>query len=534
MAWLRFQMDLSDTPSDTLILGELAILDGDSVIKTFPATSGRVPHQHKRSQSLKARGPIPSCDSVRLDSYFVRTNPLDRSENPGIGGNFYWVDIPEKVTIDRIERSEFGIHFDANQDIFPGSAGCIVFSDETEWDSFEKFIADYNTQGFSHISLVVEYNQPPAPPVNPIFKIVAPKDKSLLQVNEKATFRGSANPEVKKIVVTAGPGGPFPVGEAIPDAQGLWIFQKNLVNTGEDRPFLFVAQDELGNKLQEQELTLTLINAGQVLPASKFFTVTEPISGAQKQVNRTVKFSGTAKPEVKAIVASAGPEGPFKIGTVVPVGEKWEFDYSFNGAGVDRPIWISAFDINGNPLETAEIKLSITPGDANLAKIPVVSGPDGESQDWRSAARPHIPTLVKAFQDQGIFSPIVYAYACASISRESSWDPNAENTTDDAARSGFPGRGLAQITWDFNYKTAQEDTGIRFFDDIDLMFIPYNALRAKAAFFKRNGMIPFIEAGDYESAAGIYNAGSPRFRGVYTRRVANDVPFWIPVFKTIP
>ncbi|MFO0544406.1 MAG: hypothetical protein ACK5Z3_11610, partial [Pseudanabaena sp.] len=147
MAWLRFQMDLSDTPSDTLILGELAILDGDSVIKTFPATSGRVPHQHKRSQSLKARGPIPSCDSVRLDSYFVRTNPLDRSENPGIGGNFYWVDIPEKVTIDRIERSEFGIHFDANQDIFPGSAGCIVFSDETEWDSFEKFIADYNTQG---------------------------------------------------------------------------------------------------------------------------------------------------------------------------------------------------------------------------------------------------------------------------------------------------------------------------------------------------------------------------------------------------
>lgn len=222
------------------------------------------------------------------------------------------------------------------------------------------------------------------------------------------------------------------------------------------------------------------------------------------------------------------------IGTVVPIGDKWEFECTFNSSGIDRPIQISAFDSNGNPLETAEIQLSIISGDADLTKIPVVSGPDGQREDWRSAARPHIPTLVKAFQDQGIFSPIVYAYACVSISRESSWDPNAENITDDAARSGFPGRGLAQITWDFNYKTAQEDTGIRFFDDIDLMFIPYNALRAKAAFFKRNGMIPFIEAGDYESAAGIYNAGSRRFRGVYTRRVANDVPFWIPVFRTIP
>ncbi|MFM7886238.1 MAG: hypothetical protein ACKPCM_06015, partial [Pseudanabaena sp.] len=410
-------------------------MDGESVIKTLPATSGMVPHQHKRSQSLKARGPIPSCDSVGLDSYFVRTNPLDRTDNPGIGGNFYWIDIPEKVTIDRIERSEFGIHFDANRPEFPGSAGCIVFPNQTDWDSFEKFIADYNTQGFSHISLIVEYNQPSVPPVSPIFKIVVPKNRSVLQVNEKATFRGSANPEVKKIVVTAGPGGPFRVGEAIPDDQGLWIFQSNLINTGEDRPFWFVAEDGNGDELQKQELALTLINSGQVLSPSKFFTVTKPTSGDQKQVNRTVKFAGTAKPEVKAIVASAGPSGPFKIGTVVPASGVWEFEYKFNSSGINRPIWISAFDASGTPLETSELKLSITLGDADLSKIPIVNGPDGETQDWRSVASPHITTLVQAFQDQGIFSPIVYAYACASISRESSWDPKEENTTDPAARS---------------------------------------------------------------------------------------------------
>jgi len=83
----------------------------------------------------------------------------------------------------------------------------------------------------------------------------------------------------------------------------------------------------------------------------------------------------------------------------------------------------------------------------DLSKIPLVTGPaDGEIKDWKVSANPYINTLVSAFQDQGIFSPIVYAYACAAISRESSWNPNAENTTDDAARSGFPERGLAQIT----------------------------------------------------------------------------------------
>lgn len=170
--------------------------------------------------------------------------------------------------------------------------------------------------------------------------------------------------------------------------------------------------------------------------------------------------------------------------------------------------------------------------EVNLSKIPGVLDLDGKIENWAIAAKPYVNTLVSAFQDQGIFNPIVYAYACASISRESSWDPRAENTTDAAAQSGFPGRGLAQITWDFNYKSAQEDTGISFVSNPDLMFEPYCALRAKAAFFKRNGMIPFIEAGDYESTTGIYGAGNPRFRSIYTRRVANDVPFWIPVFRT--
>ena len=64
-----------------------------------------------------------------------------------------------------------------------------------------------------------------------------------------------------------------------------------------------------------------------------------------------------------------------------------------------------------------------------------------------------------------------------------------------------------------------------------LMFDPYKSLRAKAAFFKLNKMLPRIEAGDYESAAGIYNAGKASFRSSYTRNVANDTPHWFPVFS---
>ena len=64
-----------------------------------------------------------------------------------------------------------------------------------------------------------------------------------------------------------------------------------------------------------------------------------------------------------------------------------------------------------------------------------------------------------------------------------------------------------------------------------LMFDPYSTLRAKAAFYVIQQMVPLIQAGSYESAAGIYNAGNPRFRSSYTRNVAADTLKWIPVFK---
>lgn len=151
-------------------------------------------------------------------------------------------------------------------------------------------------------------------------------------------------------------------------------------------------------------------------------------------------------------------------------------------------------------------------------------------QEWKSAAKPHVPTLVKAFRDEGIMDPKVWAYACATICHESSWNPAAENRNDGFAGTSWSGKGLAQVTTPENYKALTKKTGIDFVNNPRLMFKPYESLRAKAAFYQMNGMIPYIERGEYESAAGIYNAGKATFRSPYTLKVAKSTPLWEGVF----
>jgi hypothetical protein len=150
---------------------------------------------------------------------------------------------------------------------------------------------------------------------------------------------------------------------------------------------------------------------------------------------------------------------------------------------------------------------------------------------WQNNAAPYISMLVQSFASQGITNPRVLAYAAATIGPESSWNPNAKNTTDAAANTGYPGAGLAQITWDYNYKAVSNLTGIDFYNHPEYMFDPLKSLKAKAAFYKMNNMIPLIEAGDYQSAAGIYNAGNKNYRSTYTATVAAAVSTWLGVFS---
>ncbi|MDQ7089393.1 MAG: LysM peptidoglycan-binding domain-containing protein [Methylococcales bacterium] len=150
---------------------------------------------------------------------------------------------------------------------------------------------------------------------------------------------------------------------------------------------------------------------------------------------------------------------------------------------------------------------------------------------WKPKATRYVALLARAFKETGVTNPTVYAYACASISHESSWNPKIENLHDSAARTAWSGKGLAQVTLESNYRKITELTGINFMTNPNLMFIPYYSLRAKAAHFVIHGMIPLIEQGQFEAAAGIYNAGKPDYRSNYTKNVANSTLEWLAVFS---
>jgi hypothetical protein len=103
---------------------------------------------------LLEQGLFRHADQVALTPDYI-----PGSVTPGINGNFYHI-TPDPLKVGSVTRSEFGIHFDANSSVAPGSAGCIVFEDSTQWSNFQKWMSDYKTTyspGSTIINLVVEY-----------------------------------------------------------------------------------------------------------------------------------------------------------------------------------------------------------------------------------------------------------------------------------------------------------------------------------------------------------------------------------------
>lgn len=154
MSYLVFQMKLKS--SSSLLSGNLFVRSPDGLNELVcKATSGATGHQLAKYQNKPSKGPIPSCKAVGVQSFLVDTHPTV-SEKPGIAGNFYHI-TPDPMYIHRVRRSEFGIHFDANFATAPGSAGCIVLLNKSEWTAFKAFMKNYANQGFRVISLIVEY-----------------------------------------------------------------------------------------------------------------------------------------------------------------------------------------------------------------------------------------------------------------------------------------------------------------------------------------------------------------------------------------
>jgi hypothetical protein len=157
MNHLLFSMILK--PSTSLLMGKLHIMNGDTPIASYIATSGLVRYQDKRHQSWRGIGAIPECKKVGISSYSVLIEPHGRRSNSERSAIFFHINKPFRILVDGIWRAGFGIHFDAST---PGSGGCISLRDEAEWDEFIAFMANYANKGFSSIPLIVEYDALPS------------------------------------------------------------------------------------------------------------------------------------------------------------------------------------------------------------------------------------------------------------------------------------------------------------------------------------------------------------------------------------
>lgn len=150
-----FKMELPVKPSKELRIGSLSFFGITHAKEQWTATSGYPPHQYSGSTNLKGRGPIPGCTFAQVPYYEVLTRGNYQPNTKGIEGTFYPI-LPLSVRLKgtSIERSQFGIHFDAN---VAGSAGCIVLRHQSGWDSFRKLMRELEKEGVIKIPLIVEY-----------------------------------------------------------------------------------------------------------------------------------------------------------------------------------------------------------------------------------------------------------------------------------------------------------------------------------------------------------------------------------------
>lgn len=149
-------MNLPKQSSRELCVGILSIgLPGGKPI-ILEATSGHPPYQFEGSTTLKGRGPIPGCSFAQVPFYGVLTRRIYMPKVRGVEGSFYPI-TPHKVVLKgtNLERSDMGIHFDAN---VPGSAGCIVLRQQNQWDVFRQLMARFEKEGIECLMLDVKYS----------------------------------------------------------------------------------------------------------------------------------------------------------------------------------------------------------------------------------------------------------------------------------------------------------------------------------------------------------------------------------------
>jgi hypothetical protein len=142
---LRFE--LSTRKTSTLILGKLQLMQGQTELNAYTATSSIANRQYRGSWTVKG-GLIPPADN-----YQVATDPIWMPDIKGVEGSFYAI-TPFEVQTSGAVRGDFGVHFDAN---VPGSMGCVVLSTQKGWDAFRRDVKAIAAQEVKYLPLTVRY-----------------------------------------------------------------------------------------------------------------------------------------------------------------------------------------------------------------------------------------------------------------------------------------------------------------------------------------------------------------------------------------
>lgn len=152
--YLTFKMTMRIKAQPDLIVGRLYLQrEGKKQIE-WRATSGLPYCQFHQSWVMRGRGPIPPSADIIQGLYTVETNKYWYPLVVGIEGSSYRIH-PERVFTALTERSNFEIHFDANQ---PGTAGCIAITSQQDWDHFRATILEIHNEGIRMIPLHVNYS----------------------------------------------------------------------------------------------------------------------------------------------------------------------------------------------------------------------------------------------------------------------------------------------------------------------------------------------------------------------------------------
>lgn len=125
--------------SRSLIMGELSISGLGPNRIVYDATSGIAGCQKRSDMWVRGKGLIPPSDCV-IAPYTVETTPINPT-NPAAAGEWQYRIFPDEVwakdrEIVQSRRTLLRIHFDANHATSPGSAGCVVLTNNGQWESF--------------------------------------------------------------------------------------------------------------------------------------------------------------------------------------------------------------------------------------------------------------------------------------------------------------------------------------------------------------------------------------------------------------